>query len=150
MSAKLDIDILGSDRIIKRFDDMKRRVSNAAPFSRRVTSRIISRQLRSIFDQEGPGWQELSPYTVAVRQWPYLPILEQTGRLKREVIDQPVERFNRLSYIRGTINPYAWKHEHGYGRIPQRAFMGPALRRSAGEIRRAYRTWIFTGKMPKI
>ena len=57
------------------------------PFCGQRANYHIKRQLTTIFDQEGPGWKELTAFTIARREFPWLPILEQTGHLKRTVID---------------------------------------------------------------
>lgn len=136
MAISIRFRVTGLDETIRELSQMKERASNLAPFWRSVASPRITSQLGLIFRQEGPGWAPLSPYTLAVRLYPGYPILQQTGRLMREVVQDPVETFTASTYTRDTVNPYAIDHELGdpSRNLPDRPFLVEALHRSADGI----------------
>ena len=145
----LEVSVTGIQSNLEWLDGIQDRAANAAPFLRSRANYHIKRQLTTIFDQEGPGWKELTAFTIARREFPWLPILEQTGHLKRTVIDGAQEEFYVDAYIRKIVHPYAADHEYGRPdrNLPQRAFAHPALQRALPEIHREYRHWLMTGQI---
>ena len=155
MQITLDYTVTGVESILRELDQVQERISNSAPFWRSPSgpSDVLTSALERIFEQEGPGWAELSPYTIMVRRWPEKPILEQTGALKRAVIYDPEEVITPRSYLRRVANPlvrsYAIRHELGDpdNNLPDRPFWAPAFRSSIGEIVSDHRTYILTGRL---
>ena len=146
----IDVSVTGIESLIDRLDGIQDRAANAAPFLRQRATYHVKRQLTTIFDQEGPGWKELRPFTIARRQYPWLPILEQTGYLKRRVIDQAQEEIYIDAYVRTIVHPYEADHEFGRParNLPARPFARPAIQRALPEIHREYRHWLLTGQIP--
>lgn len=150
--AQISVNITGLDSLLERLDGIQDRAANAAPFLRSVPGHRIDQQLRQVFKEEGPGWKELSEYTKRVRRFKGLPILVQTGRGMRDVIDFPPEEVYIDTYVRGIDNSYMLDHERGRPDreppLPKRAFLIPAFHRALKQIRREYRDWLMTGKLP--
>ena len=136
MTVRIRYRVTGLTETIRELSQMKERASNLAPFWKSVASPRLTAQLGRIFREEGPGWAPLAPYTLAVRQYPGYPILQQSGRLMQEVVQDPVEIFSSSTYTRDTVNPYAIDHEFGIPErnLPDRPFLGPALERSIDGI----------------
>ena len=155
MRLQVDYSVTGVESILRELDQVQERISNSAPFWRSPSGpgAVLTRELERIFDLEGPGWTELSPYTLMVRRWPDKPILEQTGALKDAVIYDPEEVITPRSYLRRVASPlvrgYAIRHEYGdpSSNLPDRPFWRPAFHSSIGEIVSDHRTYIRTGRI---
>ena len=147
MSINIKFRVTGLTELIRELSEIEERASNLAPFWRSVASPRITAELGLIFRSEGPGWPPLSPYTIAVRMYQGFPILEQTGRLIREVVHSPDEVFTATFYARDTVNPYAIDHEYAdpSRNLPERPFLGPALHRSIDGIVQEIPSYILGG-----
>ena len=127
---------------IRRLDRTRNRLNNLSPFWRSTAIPLIKMKLRDIFLQQGPGWAPLADSTIRSRQFPNLPILQQTGSLMSSVVDNPVLEVSRRSLLYGSNNPYAQYHEHGTSRMPARPFLRPGIERAMDQIRREYLNYI--------
>lgn len=126
----------------RELQQLKRRIENLSPFWRSIAVPIIKDKLRRIFLEEGPGWAPLLPSTIQSRQYPGLPILQQTGALMASVVDHPVLQVSRRQLLYGTNNPYAEFHEEGTSRMVARPFLRPARRAVMDELRNAFRIYM--------
>ena len=127
---------------IRGLDRVRNQLTNLSPFWRSTAIPLIKMKLRDVFLQQGPGWEPLAESTIRSRQFPTLPILQQTGSLMSSVVDNPVLEVNRKSLLYGSSNPYAQFHEHGTSRMPARPFLRPGIQRAMDQIRREYLNYI--------
>ena len=142
MPISINIKVSGIQRTIRGLDRIQSRLSNFTPFWRSVAIPIVKDKLRDIFLQEGPGWAPLADSTLRSREYPGLPILQQTGDLMRSVIDHPILEVSRKQLLYGTSNPYAQYHEEGTSRMPARPFLGPVMDDIMPEIRKRFINYI--------
>lgn len=89
----------------------------------------MAKGFEQTFNREGPGWEQLADFTVALRTSriergflpshirPEHPILEQTGDLKRSLTNRAnplhFERITKTALGFGSFVPYALLHEEG-------------------------------------
>ena len=137
--------ISGLEDAIRGIGRIRNRLQDFSPFWRSIAVPIIKSRLQEIFMQEGPGWAPLAQSTLLSREYPELPILQQTGALMASVIDHPVLTITKRQLLYGTNNPYADFHEEGTRKMPARPFLGPARREVMSEIRRAYLNYLLVG-----
>ena len=142
MPLNVRVSISGIQQVRRELDRIDARIADTAPFWRSVAIPIIKGKLRDIFSQEGPGWAPLTESTLRSREFPGLPILEQTGNLKASVLDNPIIQITQDELLYGTNNPYAPFHEHGTRRMPARPFLQPAIRELIARIQSEYIQYI--------
>ena len=125
----MNIKIEGLNSLRRRINEIEERADNLQPFFEREVSPQLTEEIEYRFEVEGPDWPELSPYTIAVREFPNMPILQQTQRLLQDATTARIEEITNRSYTTSIVNPYMWRHELGDpdNNVPQRAFFWPSV-----------------------
>ena len=117
----VSLKVTGLDKVIKRFDGMRKRAVKSQPFWG-PASLLAFKKVISHFEQEkGPKgrWKELSPVTIARRRGQSSKPLQDTGRLKGSILNKA---FNNKAIVFTNVK-YAIFHDKGTKKIPQRKFM---------------------------
>jgi len=108
---------------------LKRRLEDLTPVYKEIGELMVLRtddRFREEVDPNGIPWQQLSPYTIRMKQQQrrIMKILQSTGRLRASINYQA----DRRGVVIGTNVSYAKKHQEGgrEGRyiIPPRPFLG--------------------------
>jgi len=84
----------------------------------------------SYFDRDagpdGEPWQPLAPYTIAKKG--HATILEEDGILRQSLTEsgspEAIREMTLAEVVFGTSRDHAWKHQDGFGKIPQRMHTG--------------------------
>lgn len=92
--------------------------------------RVIRPGIEERFAMEGPGWEPLSPETIATRRREGFsdgPILTKTGNLRTVATQKniwDIQGQQGTAFVTDLPGAeYGWVHEFGGGRVPQRSFL---------------------------
>lgn len=110
------------------FTDLATRIKNESNETVKLLADTLVTDINKVFDEEGPGWRELSEWRKSERGDSGHPILEDTGRLRDSI---KVREVGEGKYDVGTDVPYATLHEFGGTNpegyvVPERSFMRKA------------------------
>lgn len=138
MAAYVDfrLSLDSQQRLARIYPLLEKTLSDMRPVFSRIMGEL-PRAVRETFDAEGPGWKQLAPFTVRMREQrirrgeisvaPAHPILVQTGALRESLISKTAfghfERAEKTGMVWGTTIAYATKHQYGTGRVPQRRIL---------------------------
>ena len=124
---KAAIDILGSQRIVRRFERVALNSADLSLGFRRAFSVLESRAEQQ-FDSEGAqtgGWPPLAPSTLARKTTGQM--LVETGRLRDSLTSSSsgdaIREVGAVEAAYGTRTPYAHFHHQGTSRMPRRPLL---------------------------
>jgi hypothetical protein len=138
--VNITMDFADGERMSRLFSLMERSIRDLSPVYERVAEELGPAIDGEAFGPEGPGWQDLAPATVEMRQdridrgeisvGADHPILQQSGVMRESLVSRNarghVEDIRPDGMTYGTDVPYAIVHQEGLGGIPRRKILQAA------------------------
>ena len=143
----LSIQVKGLTATVKYTELLQHRARDFRPYFNKTLVPMLTREIRSIFRERGPGWPPLKPATIAEKKrlgYPLDPLI-RTGRYYREATNVRAAKITPGT-LRHTIRvPYAVYHEYGTRRMPARPVLGKVLPRILPELEKTMTKFILDG-----